>query len=1177
MKTKYTVFFLPLLLFSLFAINGWGQLATWNNGNVATNMPIGATAIGVNAAATSTSRTGLSYTSSGARWNSASWNSAANCITITVTAATGYRLNLNGATVTFNMGSSGTGPTSYSLKSSIDAYGSIIANVTTVNGSSVQQGDKSYTLPSTNYNGLSSITFKLFGNGSSSGTGTGGPSKVVVGGTAVLACTPTSSTVTDSVCSNLLPYIWHSQSIAAGGTNVATYTTLNAGGCDSVVHLNLVVKNTHATTINDTIYNNQLPYIWHGITLTDGGVGIVQQYLQNISGCDSIVTLNLVVRRPNSTVNDTICSSSFPYTWHGNILNAGGLDVAQDTVPSAIGCDSIIHLNLIVKATTSSTVNDTICSSSLPYTWHGLTVNAGGLNVARDTLLNANGCDSIIHLNLIVKATSSSIVNDTICNSSLPYIWHGTVVNAGGLNVAKDTVLNASGCDSIIHLNLVVKPTSSSVVNDTICSNSLPYTWHGLTVNAGGLNVARDTLLNANGCDSIIHLNLTVKIATSSVVNDTICSSSLPYSWHGIIVNAGGLNIAQDTLLNANGCDSVLHLNLYVKSTSSHTVNDTICNTALPYLWHGVSVAAAGLNIAQDTLVNAAGCDSILHLNLYIKSASNAVVKDTICNSALPYLWHGTSVSFGGLDVAQYTLVNANGCDSIIHLNLYVRPAIHSIVNDTICNTALPYLWHGTSVATGGLNMAQYTLVTAGGCDSILHLNLYVKQASSYTVNDTVCNNALPYIWHSKVVNAGGLDVAKDTVMNASGCDSIIHLNLYIKPTIHSVVKDTICNNALPYLWHGTSVGFAGSDVARDTLLNASGCDSIIHLNLTVKASSSAIVNETICSSSLPYTWHGTVINIGGLDVARYTVPNANGCDSTIHLNLTVKATSSQVDNRTTCHQLPFIWNGLTVNTSGTNAATYHTLNANGCDSTVSLNLTVSVDTTQNNITINSTALPYTWHGINIPAGGTAVATYTLQSSMGCDSVLVLNLTVTSTPVPVTLISFNGRTNNTNNSLSWTTTDEINLSHYELERSNDQQHFVGIVKLLTETNSSAQHTYTYNDAGIGNDNVLYYRLKMVDADGKFRYSSIVTLKRNTETLAIKSYPNPAATILNIEGLRGKVSYYVTDATGRLVLQAHATNITEKLIKVNVASLIGGAYFLHYQDGNSAGVIRFIKR
>ncbi len=749
MKANYAVSFLSLLLFSLFTINGWGQLATWNNGNVSTAMPLGTTATGVNVAATSTTRTGLTYTSSGARWNSASWNSANNYITITVTAATGYVLNLNGATVTFNMGSSGTGPTSYSLKSSVNAYASIIANVTTVNGSSVQQGDRSYTLPSTNYNGLSSITFRLLGNGATSGTGTGGPSKVVVGGTAVLAappCTPTSSIVTDSVCSNLLPYIWHAQSIPTGGTNVATYTMPNAGGCDSVIHLNLVIKNTNATTVNDTICNNQLPYIWHGITLTDGGMGVIQQYLQNTHGCDSIVTLNLVVKRPGSTVNDTICSSLLPYTWHGKIVNSGGLDVARDTLPSTGGCDSIIHLNLKVKAASSSTVNDTICSSLLPYTWHGKIVNNGGLDVARDTLPSAGGCDSIIHLNLKVKAASSSTVNDTVCSSLLPYTWHGKIVNASGLDVARDTALNASGCDSIIHLNLVMKAVSSSIVNVT------------------------------------------------------------------------------------------------------------------------------------------------------------------------------------------------------------------------------------------------------------------------------------------------------------------------------------------------------------------------------------------------------------------------------------------------TCHNLPYLWNGLTVGITGTNAATYHTLNASGCDSTVSLNLAVNVDTTQNNITINTTALPYTWNGISIPAGGTAVATHTVLSSTGCDSVLVLNLTVTSSPVPVTLVSFNGKANNTNNSLSWITTDEMNLSHYELERSNDQQYFVRIAMLVAAMNSSTQHAYMYNDANISNYSTLYYRLKMVDLDGTFSYSSIVVLKGNMDIVAIKAYPNPTANILNIEGLKGKTSYYVTDATGRVLLQAPSINVsTERSIKVNVVNLIAGAYFLHYQDEARSGVIRFIRR
>jgi hypothetical protein len=219
-------------------------------------------------------------------------------------------------------------------------------------------------------------------------------------------------------------------------------------------------------------------------------------------------------------------------------------------------------------------------------------------------------------------------------------------------------------------------------------------------------------------------------------------------------------------------------------------------------------------------------------------------------------------------------------------------------------------------------------------------------------------------------------------------------------------VHDTICNSSLPFVWNGHTIATGGNAVAVDTFTNAGGCDSVVTLNLVVNPTITHTDSVAICGSALgTYSWNGHTGLTPGPQAAIDTFPAATGCDSIVTLNLSIINSSSTTVNDTICHNLPFIWNGLTVNSTGAFAAIYHTTNAAGCDSSVALNLTVQVDTAQANITIASSQLPYTWNGITVSSGGTAVAAYTTAASGGCDSVTILNLTVTA-PAPVALASW---------------------------------------------------------------------------------------------------------------------------------------------------------------------------
>src|SRR5947199_4665 len=286
---------------------------------------------------------------------------------------------------------------------------------------------------------------------------------------------------------------------------------------------------------------------------------------------------------------------------------------------SAGGCDSIATLILTVAATLTSTTNTTICTNQLPYTWNGQSINAAGTYTAN--LISASGCDSIATLNLTVNPAVTSTTNTTICTNQLPYTWNGQSINAAGTYTAN--LISASGCDSIATLVLAVNPAVTSTTNTTICNNQLPYTWNGQSINAAGTYTAN--LISASSCDSIATLILTVNPAVTSTTNTTICTNQLPYTWNGQSLNAAGTYTAN--LISASGCDSIATLVLTVSATLTSTTNTTICNNQLPYSWNGQTINTAGTYTAN--LISASGCDSIATLVLTVNPALTSTTNTT--------------------------------------------------------------------------------------------------------------------------------------------------------------------------------------------------------------------------------------------------------------------------------------------------------------------------------------------------------------------------------------------------------------------------------------------------------------------------------------------------------------------------------------------------------------------
>ena len=201
----------------------------------------------------------------------------------------------------------------------------------------------------------------------------------------------------------------------------------------------------------------------------------------------AIVNLSIASSIPGPPFKVAICPKQIPYLWKGKGYSTSG--IYYDTLSSVSGCDSVITLQLTVNANSSSTTIVNVCPSQIPYLWNGSTYSATGSY--NKTILNAAGCDSVMTLQLFVKSATSSTNNVSICPNQTPYVWNGNPYSTTGVYSFK--TINSQGCDSTVTLVLTLNPTPSAVFaasNSPVCSGTSidltatsvaggSYTWTG--------------------------------------------------------------------------------------------------------------------------------------------------------------------------------------------------------------------------------------------------------------------------------------------------------------------------------------------------------------------------------------------------------------------------------------------------------------------------------------------------------------------------------------------------------------------------------------------------------------------------------------------------------------------------------------------------------------------------
>ena len=577
----------------------------------------------------------------------------------------------------------------------------------------------------------------------------------------VLPCSETTSTLNESICQGD-SYNFGNQTITMAGSYKDTL--VNAGGCDSVITLNLIINalpNVEAGA-NQTITagasvsllgTGAVSYSWNN-GVQDGVAFIpttTMDYMltgTDANGCVNTdivtITVNAVLTSPCSElfISEYIEGSGYNkaieiYNPTSATINLSNYSIETYTNGSSTSSNSVSLSGMLVSGATyfvAHTSSDMTLQNvanqlhSFPFNGNDAITLVNGSatidiigKIGQSMYWSSNGVSTkdktMVRKNTIQAGvnTSPSVFDPSIEWDVLP---KDDFSNVG---------IHSSSCITVVSCSEDVMPITASTCDGT------NYTFGNQTLTIGGTYY--DTLQNIGGCDSILVLTLTVHnlpVVVASASVSSVCSGNSltltgqganTYTWDNGVMN--GTSFIPSTTINyvvtgtdLNNCSSVDNITITVNSPSTSTISETICSNGT-YTFGTQSLSTSGTY--TETFTNESGCDSIVTLTLSVSSPITSTISETICSNET-YTFGTQSLNTSGTYTETFT--NGSGCDSVVTLNLVVNMVSNTTIQDSICDGET-YVFNTQNLTTSGAYSQIYT--NSIGCDSIVTLELYVK------------------------------------------------------------------------------------------------------------------------------------------------------------------------------------------------------------------------------------------------------------------------------------------------------------------------------------------------------------------------------------------------------------------------------------------------------------------
>ena len=238
------------------------------------------------------------------------------------------------------------------------------------------------------------------------------------------------------------------------------------------------------------------------------------------------------------------------------------------------------------------------------------------------------------------------------------------------------------------------------------------------------------------------------------------------------------------------------------------------------------------------------------------------------------------------------------------------------------------------------------------------------------------------------------------------------------------------------------------------------------------------------------------------------------------------------------------------------------------------------------NVTVTGTSPSYSWteNGAGFISSGAATLTPTYSSNNPLDkgNTVVLTLTASNpgcsasanfnilvrTKLPITLQEFTGKSSNCSNELQWKVADAKNFKEFEIEHSKTGTEFNTITSIQAKAetrNEGLNQIYSFTD-NINKSKNQFYRLKLIDLDGSFKFSPVISVANECLTPTVGLYPNPLKKVNDIQielsNFGEKIQGKLIDLTGRTI---QSFKLNNGINKIQVDPFVHGIYWFALKD------------
>ena len=633
------------------------------------------------------------------------------------------------------------------------------------------------------------------------------------------------------------------------GTNMITLLG-KAGACDTILTLtilNPIPVTTIKQTIcaNDTFWIKGIPYVKESI---------YTQKLISINGCDSIISLDLKVRKSNPiTITKVICFGE-TFTYDKIYDKTGIYTVVQK---DSFGCKQIATINLTIRKEVEDTITKQICKGKdyLGYTTSGTYTKI---------LNTVNGCDSILKIALTVVDTIKK--QETYCDGK-------TVM---GFNSGTHTVVIkgvGNDCDTLFTFTIFPAIPITNL-DKQICTKDTFWLQGKAYFKTGTFN---SSITNANGCEEKTILNLTVfpKQDITKVIH--LCDGEKYIFQNQTFTKTEKKDFVLKAA-NTNECDSTLHLSVIVHPKKVENITKTLCFGGKETFF-GEEKTKSG--IFTNVIKNSLGCDSIVTiLNLTVNSLFSKKDKKQFCTNQ-SFVFDGKKYNKSDSLTAHYSY---KGCDSTYTLILDFKDVLTSNVTKILCK--------GEQITIGNKIIItdfkdKFQLKSSSGCDSIVSYDIQFLDKISLELNapKAICT---PQNVTLKIVGAANL--SNVTIKNETTGEE----KNYAKTTsiIVSIDKTTVFS-----ITNATIAGFNCSiDLPKTSttiILNPAKIELDITKKITCFDSKNGVITTKNPQGNEPfsYQWNTgvTANSLKDLDTGKYSVTMTDnyGCTASATTILT--------------------------------------------------------------------------------------------------------------------------------------------------------------------------------------------------------------------------------------------------------------------------------------------------